>query len=39
MMISSLLLFVPIILLAMIGGLLGVVWFETRVSHPHRTSL
>lgn len=30
MIVSSLALFVPIILLAMLGGLLGVVWFETR---------
>lgn len=39
MMMSSLLLFVPIILLAMLGGLLGVVWFETRVSDSARVSL
>ncbi len=39
MMMSSLLLFVPIILLAMLGGLLGVVWFETRVSDSARVSV
>jgi hypothetical protein len=38
MMMASLLLFVPIILLAMLGGLLGVVWFESRVSNSSRVS-
>jgi hypothetical protein len=38
MIFSSLAFFVPLILLAMLGGLLGVVWFESRVSDAARIS-
>ncbi len=34
----SLALFIPLIILAILGGLLGVVWFETRVSDSARVS-
>jgi len=38
MIFSSLALFIPLIILAILGGLLGVVWFETRVSDSARAS-
>jgi hypothetical protein len=38
MIFSSLALFIPLIILAILGGLLGVVWFETRVSDSARSS-
>ena len=38
MIFTSLALFIPLIILAILGGLLGVVWFETRVSDSARVS-
>lgn len=38
MIFSSLILFIPLIILAILGGLLGVVWFESRVSDSARLS-
>ncbi len=38
MIFSSLVMFVPLIILAILGGLLGVVWFESRVSDSARVS-
>lgn len=38
MIFSSLVLFIPLIILAILGGLLGVVWFESRVSDSARVS-
>lgn len=38
MIFSSLVLFIPLIILAILGGLLGVVWFESRISDSARAS-